>query len=137
MILAVHSDAGYLNERKAQSRAGGIFFLSNDVQNPPNNGAILTIAQIIDAVMASAAEAEVAALFINAREAVHMRRICMKWGILSHARRFKLITRRRRESLTRRSDQSTPKQWICVLNGYWIENSRVNLKSIGSRVKQI
>jgi hypothetical protein len=80
MILAVHSDAGYLNERKARSRAGGHFFLSNDVQNPPNNGAILTIAQIIDAVMASAAEAEVAALFINAREAVHMRRILHEMG---------------------------------------------------------
>ena len=80
MILAIHSDAGYLNERKARSRAGGHFFLSNDVQNPPNNGAILTIAQIIDAVMASAAEAEVAALFINAREAVHMRRILHEMG---------------------------------------------------------
>lgn len=67
MVLAVHSDAGYLNESKARSRAGGHFFLSSDIQNPQNNGAILTIAQIIDAVMSSAAEAELGALFINAK----------------------------------------------------------------------
>ena len=80
MILAIHSDAGYLNESKARSRAGGHFFLSNDVQNPPNNGAVLTIAQIIDAVMSSAAEAEMGALFINAKEAVHIQRILHEMG---------------------------------------------------------
>ncbi len=48
MVLAIHSDAGYLNESKARSRAGGHFFLSSDVQNPQNKGAILTIAQVID-----------------------------------------------------------------------------------------
>jgi hypothetical protein len=63
MVLAIHSDAGYLNESKARSRAGGHFFLSSDVQYPQNNGAVLTIAQIIDAVMSSAAEAELGALF--------------------------------------------------------------------------
>jgi hypothetical protein len=80
MVLAIHSDAGYLNESKARSRAGGHFFLSSDVQNPQNNGAILTVAQIIDAVMSSAAEAELGALFINAKEAVHIRRILIEMG---------------------------------------------------------
>ena len=80
MVLAVHSDAGYLNETKARSRAGGHFFLSSNVAYPPNNGAILNIAQIIDAVMSSAAEAELGALFINAREAVHIRRILTEMG---------------------------------------------------------
>ena len=28
MVLAIHSDAGYLNESKARSRAGGYHFLS-------------------------------------------------------------------------------------------------------------
>jgi hypothetical protein len=51
MILAVHSNAGYCNEKKLQSRAGGIFFLTNDNKHPPNKGAILTIATIINAVM--------------------------------------------------------------------------------------
>jgi hypothetical protein len=80
MVLAIHSDAGYLNQSKAQSRAGGHFFLSSDVQNPPNNGAVLTIAQIIDAVMLSAAEAKLGALYINAKEAVHVRRILQEMG---------------------------------------------------------
>jgi hypothetical protein len=75
MVMAIHCDVRYLNESKVQSRAGGHFFLSSDVQNPPNNGDVLTIAQIINAVMLSAAEAKLGALFINAKEAVHMRRI--------------------------------------------------------------
>ncbi len=80
MVLAIHSDAGYLNESKAGSREGGIFFMSSNVQNPQNNGAVLTIAQIIDAVMSSAAEAELGALFINAKETVHMQRILQEMG---------------------------------------------------------
>ncbi len=80
MVLAIHSDAGYLNESKEQSRAGGHFFLSSNVQNPPNNGAVSMIAQIIDAVMSLAAEAKLGALFINAKEAVHMRRILQEMG---------------------------------------------------------
>ncbi len=73
MILAVHSDAGYANEKKARSRGGGHFFLSNNEPDPPNNGAILTNATIIKNVMSSAAEAEIGALYLNAREAVYLR----------------------------------------------------------------
>jgi len=80
MILAVHSDAGYANEKKSRSRAGGHFFLSNDDKFPPNNGAILTVATIIKAVMSSAAEAELGALFINAKEAVYLRQILEEMG---------------------------------------------------------
>ena len=80
MVLAAHSDAGYLNEPKARSRAGGHFFLSSDTKFPPNNGAVLNIAQIIKAVMSSAAEAELGALYINAREAVYMRQILLELG---------------------------------------------------------
>jgi hypothetical protein len=80
MILAVHSNAGYANKKKLQSRAGGHFSLSNDKQLAPNNRAILTIATIIKAVMSSAAEAELGALFINAKEAVHLRQILKEMG---------------------------------------------------------
>ncbi len=80
MVLAIHSNAGYLNESKARSRAGGHFFMSSNLQNPQNNDAVITIAQIIDAVMSSAAEAELGALFINAKEAVHMQRILQEMG---------------------------------------------------------
>jgi hypothetical protein len=40
---------------------------------PPNNGAILNLAHVIKNVMASSTEPELAALFINAREAVYIR----------------------------------------------------------------
>ena len=80
MILAAHSDASYLSEPKARSRAGGHFFLSTNADIPPNNGAILNIAHIIKHVMASATEAELAALYIAAREAVYIRIILMKLG---------------------------------------------------------
>ena len=61
---------GIFEWEKAWSRAGMHFYMSNNEPMPPNDGAILNIAQIIKAVMSSAAEAELRALYINAREAV-------------------------------------------------------------------
>jgi hypothetical protein len=51
MVLVGHSDASYLSKLKVRSRVGGHFFMSNNTAKPPNNGAILTIAQIIKALM--------------------------------------------------------------------------------------
>ena len=51
MVLAAHSDTSYLSETKAHSHAGGHFFLSKNDHYPANNGAVLTISQIIKAVM--------------------------------------------------------------------------------------
>jgi hypothetical protein len=73
MVLPGHSDASYLSETNARSRAGGHFFMSNDKAIPSNNGAILTISQIIKAVMSSALEAEIGALYINCKEAIPAR----------------------------------------------------------------
>jgi hypothetical protein len=72
MKLAIHSDAScsYLGEPKAWSRAGGHYFCSEDVTDPADNGAVLTVATIIKQVMSSAAEAELGGLFINAKKAV-------------------------------------------------------------------
>ena len=75
MILNVHSDASYLTEPKARSRAGGHFFMSEDNDDPKNNGAFLNTANIIKSVMSSAAEAEIGALFINSRQAIPARRL--------------------------------------------------------------
>ena len=80
MILAVHIDVSYLSEPKALSQAGGHFFLSNDTHIPPNIGAVLKIAHIIKNVMSSATEAEVAGLYIMAREAVYIRIILEDLG---------------------------------------------------------
>eukprot|EP00804_Cyclotella_cryptica_P018482 CCRYP_004306-RA/>CCRYP_004306-RA protein AED:0.44 eAED:0.45 QI:0/-1/0/1/-1/1/1/0/116 len=81
MILAAHrSDASYLSKTNARSRAGGHFFLSENDHYPNNNGAVLTIAQIIKAVMSSAAEAGLGALYINAREVIPLQHLLIEMG---------------------------------------------------------
>ena len=66
MILAAHSDASNLSKTNERSRAGGHFFLSKNGNYSNNNEAVLTIAQIINAVMSLAAEAKLGTLHINA-----------------------------------------------------------------------
>ena len=68
MVLAGHIDASYLSKSKARSISGGHVFMSNDADDPPNNSAVITIAQIIKAVMSSAEESELGALFIHFRK---------------------------------------------------------------------
>ena len=43
MVLAVHSNASYLSESNARSRAGGHFFMSDNSADPPNNDAVLAV----------------------------------------------------------------------------------------------
>ena len=59
---------------------GGHFFLSRDDPVPADNGAILVISHVIKTVMTSAAEAELGALYINAREAVYIQNILEAMG---------------------------------------------------------
>jgi hypothetical protein len=81
MILHVHSDASYLTEPEARSRAGGHFFLSNDPQSEPIlNAPILSLVKVIRAVMSSAAEAELGATFYNCKEAVPLRTALIELG---------------------------------------------------------
>jgi hypothetical protein len=88
MILHVHSDASYLSEPEAKSRAGGHFFVSeksNSYTTPPsqlptNNGAVHTECTKIRTIMSSAAEAEVGSLFINSRAAVGLRSALQEMG---------------------------------------------------------
>jgi hypothetical protein len=80
MILAAHSDAGYLNESLARSRAGAFIFLSEDEPVPRLNGPVMSLAQIIKHVMSSAAEAELAALFLTSKELVPLRQTLEEMG---------------------------------------------------------
>ena len=80
MVYSIHSNAGYLNEANARSRAGGHHYLSDNKPFPPNNGAILTVSKIIKAVMSSAAEAELGALYINTRKGVEIHNILEELG---------------------------------------------------------
>ena len=78
MIMSAQSDAAYLNVRKARSWAGAHIMLSEDVPIPSYNGLILTISQIIKCVMSSAAEADLAGLYIFAKEIVPLRQALVK-----------------------------------------------------------
>jgi hypothetical protein len=80
MVLAIHSDALYLSEPKARSRAGGHMFMAGNEEIPFNNGAVLNISQIIRAVISSAEEAELGALFINAETSISIRQTLIKLG---------------------------------------------------------
>ncbi len=74
MILKIHSDAGYGNEPNFRSRAGGHHYLGNHLDKEEvHNGAIISLTCILKHVASSAMEAEIGALFINAREGVIIR----------------------------------------------------------------
>jgi hypothetical protein len=81
MILCIHSDAGYCIKKNRQSREAIKIFLSNNNQCPPNKGVILMNEIIIKTVMSSAAEAELGALFLNAKEAIYL---CQKLTEMGH-----------------------------------------------------
>ena len=81
VVLAIHSDALYLSELKSRSRAiGQEMFMAGKDKIPINNGAVLNISQIIRAIMSSAAEEELGALFINAKTAISMRQTLIELG---------------------------------------------------------
>jgi hypothetical protein len=80
MVLTVHSNASYLSKTKARSQAGGHFFCSNNLDDPPNNGVILNIPQIIKSVMSLAAEAEIGALYINTHKAIPLQHLVEEMG---------------------------------------------------------
>ena len=80
MVLAVHSNASYLSEPKAHSRAGGHFFLSSNTTVPPNNGAVLNIAHIIKNDVSLATKVELVGLYIMACKAVYIRIILEELG---------------------------------------------------------
>ena len=76
MVLNVHSDASYLTEPLARSRLGGIFFMGSLPYNGiplQLNGPLHVTANICKFVVASAAEAELGALFYNCQDATIMR----------------------------------------------------------------
>ena len=66
MILCADSDAAYLVAKNTRSRAGGYHYLGSK-NKKRFNGAIYVLARVIKNVMTSAMEAEIAALFLNAK----------------------------------------------------------------------
>jgi hypothetical protein len=88
MVLHIHSDASYLSAPEARSRAGGHHFLSSrpadptkaPSRQPTNNGSIHAECSVLRNVMASAAEAEIGALYINSQTAEVFRTTLIEMG---------------------------------------------------------
>ncbi len=83
MIMNIHSDASYLSEAKAQSRACSHFFLGwMPTNNAPIclNGAFHVSTTILRFVFASAAEAELGALYHNCQTGIIFRLILSNTG---------------------------------------------------------
>ena len=73
MALHVFADASYLCRSHARSVAGAIFFLGNHNDPTRINGSIHVFSSIIPCVVASAGEAEYAALFAAGQHAASIR----------------------------------------------------------------
>jgi hypothetical protein len=82
MILSIHSDAGYLNKSEERIRSGGHFCMSSKPNNgeQQHNDPLLTSLIILRMTVASAAEAEKGALFLNTKEGVNIRKILHEMG---------------------------------------------------------
>ena len=79
MVLQVDSDAAFQVCPKARSRAGGYHYLGSK-DNEQFNAPVLSLAKVIKNVMGSAAEAELAALHMNAQEAIPIRQCLEELG---------------------------------------------------------
>jgi hypothetical protein len=75
MMLHIHSDTSCLSENEAKSRAGVFFYMGSNTKTGKKltSGAILIISKVLKHVVSSAAEAEIGAVFINAKEGAVLR----------------------------------------------------------------
>ena len=80
MTLFIQADASYLSRPKARSVAGGIYYLGNAGLPHHINGAIHAVSAIIPSVVASAAEAEYAALFLLGQDGEYLRQVLASMG---------------------------------------------------------
>ena len=80
MILHNYSDTAYLVASGARSRAAGYTYLGNDINNKQIINSPISIVAIIIGVMSSAAEAEIGALYMNARQLLPLRVTCKELG---------------------------------------------------------
>ena len=88
MVLNIHSDASYLSETRARSRVAGKFFLGrkSDPTKPiVLNGALYIMSGILKFVVATTAEDELGASFLNCKEGRIMRLTLQEMGHLQPA----------------------------------------------------
>jgi hypothetical protein len=135
MILHIHSDASYLSENEANSRAGGFFYMGNAAkhQKKLTNGAILIIRKVLKHVMSSAAEAEIGAVFINAKEGAVLRTTLEELGHNQPHTPMETDNTTATGYSNGKIKQNAQKPWICNFIGSKTELKKANLMHIGAR----
>jgi hypothetical protein len=109
MVLCARLDAGFLNKNNSRSCAGAHIFLSENKLFLRFNGAILSIAQIINFVMTSATKSELAVLFVMAREMIPHRQTLISMGWPQPKTLSKQITQPPQELPTKQLCPAGPK----------------------------
>ena len=136
MILNVHSDALYLYTPKASSRAGGYFFLGSLPRNGDPiklNRAIHISCTILKLVAASAAEAKLGALFLNAHEPNCFDSSLPNWAINNCQHQYTLTTQQQLVLSTTPSNANNHDKWKCNIFGYWTAKRKDTSSSITNR----
>jgi hypothetical protein len=123
MILHIHSETSYLSENEAKSRAGGFFYMGNTTKNDKKltNGAILIVSKVLKHVMSSAAEAEIGAVFINAKEGAVLRTTLEELGYTQPPHQRKLTIPLLQGTSMVQSNKNTQQPWTCAFIGSRIE----------------
>jgi hypothetical protein len=119
MILHIHSDASHLSENEAKSRTGGFFYMGNTTRNDENltNGAILIVSKVLKHVMSSAAEVEIGAVFINAKEGAVLRTTLEELGHEQPPHQWKRTIPLPQDIAMAQSNKNSQKPWTCAFIG--------------------
>ena len=131
MILHTDSDAAYLVEQKAKSRAAGFHYFKfntlHQKQNPLNHP--LTVdCKLLKHIVSSAAEAEVGALFLNAQTGLIIRRILEHLGHHQPPTPLKTDNTTAESFVKKNIHQKRSKTWD--MRYYWLrdQEARQNFK---------
>ena len=89
MILHILNDASYLSVKQAKRWVGGYFCLSSMEESKDINGTLFITCNILKNVVASAAEAKMAALFHNAQEGLFCGQHWRRWTTNNHRPQLK------------------------------------------------
>jgi hypothetical protein len=119
MILHIHSGASYLSENEAKSRAGGFFYMGSGIKNNKKltNGEILIISKVLKHAMSSATEAEIGAVFINAKKGAVLRTTLDELGHPHPPTPMETTIPLPQDTAMEQYNKNAQKQWICVFIG--------------------
>jgi hypothetical protein len=131
MRLHIDSDAAYLCEQKAKSRAAGYFYFKENTLNKhqqPLNHALTVECKLLRHVVSSAAEAEVSAVFANAQTGIIMRRILEHLGHAQPPTPLKTDNTTAERFVSKNIHQKRSKTWD--MRFYWLrdQESRQNFR---------